>query len=72
MRRIFLDLESSQATQVARGPFGWIVFAPGTAMVLLGVVIWAIPAILVALIAGACIAVGGLLLLLAWRLRQRI
>jgi hypothetical protein len=70
MRRIFFDLESTQASQLARGPFGWIVFAPGAALVLLGLLIWAMPRLLVALVAGACVALGGLLLMVAWRLRR--
>jgi len=70
MRRILIDLESSQTAQLARGPFGWVAFAPGAAFVLLGLVIYAMPTLLVLMVSGACIAVGTLLLLVAWRLRR--
>ena len=72
MRRLFVNFDSAHAAQMARGPFGWVAFAPGAALLLLGVLIWMVPQILVALIAGACMALGGVMLLLAWRLRQRV
>lgn len=70
MRRIFIDLQSGQTAELARGPLGWIVFAPGVALVLLGLVIYAMPTLLVLMVSGACIAAGSLLLLVAWRLRR--
>lgn len=72
MRRIFIDLDSAQAARLGRSPLGWIAFAPGAALILLGLLIWAMPTLLVALVAGACIAVGSGLLLLAWRLRRSL
>lgn len=65
-------LAAQQATQIARGPYGWMAFVPGGALILLGLVIWAMPQILIALIAGTFIGLGALLLLMAWRIRQRM
>ncbi|MEZ5965702.1 MAG: hypothetical protein R3F56_17845 [Planctomycetota bacterium] len=70
MRRILVDLDSRQTAELARGPFGWITFAPGATLIALGVVIYAMPALLVMMVSGACIAAGTLLLLIAWRLRR--
>lgn len=70
MRRILVDFETGQTAALARGPFGWVLFVPGAALVLLGLVIYAMPALLVLMVAGACIALGTLLLVVAWRLRR--
>jgi len=72
MRRIFFDLATDQAGHLARGPNGWIIFVPGAVLVLLGILIWAMPRLLVALIAGGLIFLGSLLLMVAWRLRRAL
>lgn len=70
MRRIFVDMQSGPARELARGPYAWLVFAPGVALVALGLLIYAMPQILIALVSGALIAAGALFLLVAWRLRR--
>ena len=53
-----------------RAPVGpWLLFAPGALLVLLGILIAIVPQLLVALVAGALILAGTLLLAVAWRFR---
>ncbi len=70
MRRLFVDLQTGPARELARGPHAWLVFAPGVALVTLGILIYAIPTILVALVSGTLIAAGAMFLLVAWRMRR--
>ena len=49
---------------------GWVVFIPGGALVLLGILILMMPQLLVALVAGGLILIGSILLSIAWRFRS--
>jgi hypothetical protein len=52
------------------GPRGWLVlFVPGVTLMAFGVLITIWPQLLVALIAGICLAAGALLAVAGWRLR---
>jgi hypothetical protein len=52
------------------GPGPWVLFLPGAASILFGILILMLPEILVALVAGAFIFVGATLLSIAWRVRN--
>lgn len=52
-----------------RSSRAWVVFVPGGACVLLGVLILAMPQLLVLLVSVSLILMGSILLSLAWRVR---
>jgi hypothetical protein len=70
MRQIWMQFESSGMGAMARGPQWWMLMMPGACLCLLGILIYAVPQILVALVSGALIALGVLLMIVVWRFRQ--
>ena len=48
-----------------------VLVVPGASLILLGILVLLAPAIFIALIAGTLFLVGGLLLLLGWKMRPR-
>lgn len=70
MLRLGFDFHDGRARHLARGPAGWLLFAPGAALVGLGVAIYVLPQLLIALISSLLIALGSVMLLVAWRMRR--
>ncbi len=52
-----------------RSPSAWLMFVPGGACVLLGILILLMPQLLVTLVAGGLMVIGSIMLSLAWRFR---
>ena len=65
IRRIFLS-----ASRLSAGPPSVLVFVPGVACILVGLLILLLPELLIALVSGLFFLIGGVLLAAAWRLRR--